>query len=312
MDSCGKREHRSQASSDGGLSRRQFITRSAGVVGLAAVLASPLLSISGQKAAASQDARPDGKKNRAWCMVIDLKKCEGCVTIDQPPQCTQACIQGHFAPKGQEWIQVYQHETSTNGHYFMPTPCFQCENAPCVNVCPVGATYQTAEGIVLIDHKRCIGCRLCMAACPYQRRFFNWATPELPPEAAFAEYSPEYPVPAVKGTVIKCMFCAHYLANGRLPYCVAGCPMKALYIGDLSEDIATDGQKIVKLSEFIAANDGYRYKEDLGTQPRVWYLPGHGQAFGRKPDEGVLKPVEWAWGGQGFDRQVGIWPQEGR
>ncbi|MDO8568496.1 MAG: 4Fe-4S dicluster domain-containing protein [Dehalococcoidales bacterium] len=293
-----------------GLSRRQFIAVTAGAVGLTALASTSLVSALGQKAAAADPKAPTAnKKNRrSWCMVIDLKRCDGCVTIDQPPQCTQACIQGHFVPKGQQWLEVYKVETEGKGHYFMPTPCFQCENAPCVNVCPVAATYQTPEGVVLIDHRRCIGCRLCMAACPYRRRFFNWATPELPPEAKFAEYSPEYPVPAVKGTVIKCMFCAHHLANGRLPFCVTGCPMKALYIGDLDEDVATDGNKVVKLSEFLAANDAYRYKEELGTQPRVWYLPGHGQQVGRKPDQGELKEVQWNWGGQGYDRKVGMWP----
>lgn len=245
-------------------------------------------------------------------MVIDLKKCEGCVTIGAPPQCTQACINGHFAPKGQQWIQVYEVGLAGGGSYFMPTPCYQCENAPCVNVCPVAATYQTKEGIVLVDHQRCIGCRFCMAACPYQRRFFNWGTPEVPPEAALAQYSPEYPVPAVKGTVIKCMFCAHFLHNGKLPYCVAGCPMKALYIGDLNQNVATNGGEVVELSRFLSENDAFRYKENLGTQPRVWYLPGHGQEFGRKAlDHREFNEPVWGWGGEGFDRQVGIWPSEG-
>ncbi|MBI4303584.1 MAG: 4Fe-4S dicluster domain-containing protein [Chloroflexi bacterium] len=232
-------------------------------------------------------------------MVIDLKKCEGCVTIDAPPQCTQACIAGHYVPKGQEWIQVFEVGLPTGGSSFMPTPCFQCENAPCVNVCPVSATYHNEDGIVLIDHRRCIGCRLCMAACPYQRRFFNWTTPELPPEAAFAEYSPFYPVPAVKGTVIKCMFCAHMLEDGKLPLCVTGCPMKALYMGDFIEDFASNGNEVVKLSKFLADNDAFRYKENLGTQPRVWYLPGHGQLLGRKADDPrQFKPPEWTWGGE--------------
>ncbi len=242
-------------------------------------------------------------------MVIDLKKCEGCVTINSSPQCTQACIAGHFVPKGQEWIQVYEMDLPGGGSYFMPTPCYHCENAPCVNVCPVAATYHDKDGIVLIDHRRCIGCRLCMAACPYQRRFFNWGTPELPPEAAFAEYSPLYPVPAVKGTVIKCMFCAHLLRDGKLPMCVTGCPMKALYIGDLNENIASNGVEMVELSKFLDKNNAYRHKEELGTQPRVWYLPGHGQRFGREPDDSrEFKPPVWSWGGEGYNRHISTWP----
>jgi molybdopterin-containing oxidoreductase family iron-sulfur binding subunit len=293
------------------ISRRDFIKRSAGAVGLAAVLSSPLIpALKKVNAADGNTAHTsEKKKKRAWSMVVDLKKCEGCVTIDTPPQCTQACIQGHYAPKGQEWIQIYEVDLPGGGSYFLPTPCFQCENAPCVNVCPVAATYHDEDGVVLIDHNRCIGCRMCMAACPYHRRFFNWSTPELPPEAALAEYSPHYPVPAVKGTVIKCMFCAHFLRDGKLPYCVTGCPMKALYMGDLNEDIASNGLEVVKLSKFLDESNAFRYKEELGTQPRVWYLPGHGQAFGRTPDDSrQFKPPTWAWGGDDNEGQVGIWP----
>lgn len=299
-----------------GLTRREFITRSAGVAGLLAVLSSPLISVlsrakaraSASEATSSSKAESAKEKVRAWCMVIDLKKCEGCVTIGSPPLCTQACIAGHFVPKGQQWIEVYQVELP-GGSYFMPTPCFQCENAPCVNVCPVAATYHNEDGIVLIDHNRCIGCRFCMAACPYQRRFFNWGVPELPPEAALAKYSPEYPVPAVIGTVIKCMFCAHLLRDGKLPYCVVGCPMKALYMGDLNENIASNGAEVVELSKFLGENNAYRYKEYLGTQPRVWYLPGHGQSFGRKSNDlrEFKRPV-WSWGGESFNRRPGVWP----
>jgi molybdopterin-containing oxidoreductase family iron-sulfur binding subunit len=148
-----------------------------------------------------------------------------------------------------------------------------------------------------------------MAACPYQRRFFNWATPEVPPEASFAQYSPEYPVPAKKGTVIKCMFCAHYLADGKLPACVRGCPMKALYMGDLNENLVTNGVEALELSKLLDENNAYRYKEELGTQPRVWYLPGHGQRFGRKPtDPRELRKPTWSWGGEGYDLRHGVWP----
>ncbi len=240
--------------------------------------------------AASLQAR----KTRQWAMVVDLRKCDGCVTLDEPPQCTQGCIQEHFVPEGQKWIEVYRRELPGGGATFMPTPCYQCENAPCANVCPVGATYHNEEGIVLIDHNRCIGCRLCMAACPYQRRFFNWGTPHLPPEARFASYSPEYPVPARKGTVIKCMFCAHRTRVGKLPACVEACPMNALYFGDLEEDVATNGVEVVQLSRFLAENNAFRYKEELGTSPRVWYIPGHGEAFDRSAvDSRPLKPVRW-------------------
>lgn len=295
-----------------GLSRRQFLKGSAislGILSFAASLPAMLLSNRRVNAQSNEDENTETpEKIREWCMVIDLRKCEGCVTIDSPPQCTQSCITGHYVPKGQQWIQVFEVELPS-GSYFLPSLCNQCENAPCVNVCPVGATYHDKDGVVLIDHKRCIGCRMCMAACPYQRRFFNWGEPDLPPEAAFAEYSPIYPVPAVKGTVIKCMFCAHFLRNGVLPYCVTGCPMKALYVGDLNEDIASNGQEVVQLSRFISENDGFRLKEELGTQPRVWYLPGHGQVFERTAnDPRPFIPTEWPWESEGYDKKIGLWP----
>ncbi|MBI2830840.1 MAG: 4Fe-4S dicluster domain-containing protein [Chloroflexi bacterium] len=296
-----------------GLTRRQFIKVSAGTVGTLALTTTLLNKALGR--ARADSSQPDtgsaNGKARAWCMVIDLKKCEGCVTIDSPPQCTQACINGHFVPKGQQWIQVFEAEQPGGGKTFMPTPCYQCENAPCVNVCPVAATYHSKDGVVLVDHRRCIGCRMCMAACPYQRRFFNWGTPELPANAAFAEYSPFYPVPAVKGTVIKCMFCAHLLEDGKLPLCVMGCPMKALYMGDRNENIASNGVEVVELSRLLGENDAFQYKEDLGTQPRVFYLPGHGQNFGREAsDHRPLKEPVWGWGGEGFEKRPDIFTKD--
>ncbi len=150
---------------------------------------------------------------------------------------------------------------------------------------------------------------MCMAACPYHRRFFNWGTPKLPPEASKAGYSPYYPVPAVKGTVIKCMFCAHLLETGKLPFCVKGCPTKTLYVADFKEDLAGNGKEVVVLSRFLRENNAYRHKEDLGTQPRVWYIPGHGEASGRQADDKrKLLPPVWGWGGEGYDRRPGIWP----
>ncbi len=299
-DYDGSADAAASGGASGGISRRRFLallgTVAAGGTTLAAVRAETTAPQAGRPAVGGTSTK---RSTRQWVMVIDLRKCEGCTSLGQPPQCTEACIKEHFVPKGQQWIQVYRQELPGEGSYFMRAPCNQCENAPCANVCPVAATYHSDEGIVLIDHNRCIGCRLCMAACPYQRRFFNWGDPELPPEAAFATYSPEYPVPAKRGTVIKCMFCAHRLANGKLPACVDGCPMKALYIGDLTEDLASNGVDVLKLSEMLADNNAYRFKEELGTQPRVYYLPGHGQAFNRHaqdPKKQELKPVTWDYG----------------
>ena len=301
------------------LTRREFIKKSFGAAGALGVLSIPVPEFlkarkntaAGPGLTSKSPANlslPPAKKH-AWAMVVDLRQCHGCVPLDTPPQCTQSCINGHFVPKGMHWIEVFKQELPGGGSYFMPTPCYHCENAPCINVCPVAATYHDEDGVVLIDHHRCIGCRMCLAACPYHRRFFNWGQPTVPPEAALAEYSPEYPVPAIKGTTIKCMFCAHVLRDGRVPFCVRGCPTKTLYMGDFNEDIATNGREVVVLSRFLKENNAYRFREELGTQPRVWYIPGHGEAVGRQAgDKRELLPSVWGWGGEGFDIRPGVWP----
>ncbi len=248
--------------------------------------------------------------DRQWVLVFDLRKCEGCVTTGKAPQCTESCNAEHFVPDGQQWIRVLEMEGAEGNKYFLPRPCMQCENAPCVNVCPVGASYHDAAGVVLVDHDRCIGCRLCMAACPDGARSFNWTDPNNPPGATFAKYSPEYPVPHRKGTVEKCMLCAHRVMDGKLPACATGCPMFALYLGDLVQDVATNGQEVVKLSSFLADNSAYRLKEDLGTRPRVWYLPGHGQDYGHDASDTrePMPPRTWEQMGATMDNPQGGHP----
>jgi molybdopterin-containing oxidoreductase family iron-sulfur binding subunit len=99
------------------------------------------------------------------------------------------------------------------------------------------------------------------------------------------------------------------LREDKLPFCVSGCPMKAIYMGEMKSDMATNGTDIVKLSRFLAENNAFRWKEELGTQPRVWFLPGHGEVFSRRAqdDRPLMKPV-WSWGGEGFDKKIGVWP----
>src|SRR5512146_2858759 len=206
--------------------------------------------------ASSADAA-SRKRLRRLAMVIDLRYCDGCQSVGKPPQCTEACIQGHFAPQPMEWIQVYEAPLPGGGTQFVPTPCQQCQNAPCVNVCPVGATFSTPEGVVLIDQQRCIGCRLCMEACPYDRRFFNWGDAPIPPESTLVEYDPLRQVPALKGTVMKCDFCPDLAEAGRLPYCSQACPNHAIYYGDLEEDVATNGDQVVKLSRMLSEEVAY-------------------------------------------------------
>ena len=292
------------ATAGSGFGRRRFLR----VLGLGALSIVPLPVVSElirEGGAADVQAEPahgqgapartrDGRV-RQWTMIVDLRACDGCQSIGQPPRCTAACIEGHFAPEPMEWMQVFEADLPGGGTQFIPTPCQQCQNPPCVNVCPVGATFSTPEGTVLIDQERCIGCRICMAACPYDRRFFNWGNAPVPPEALLADYSPEHQVPAKKGTVMKCDFCPDMARTGTLPYCIQGCPQRAIYYGDLEEDIATNGREVVSASRLLSENGAYRLKEDLGTEPRVHYIPGHGEAAGRDAFSPGREPTVWPW-----------------
>ena len=209
----------------------------------------------------------------AWCMVIDLRTCDGCKA------CTTSCQTRHQLRPEQTWIKVTEMKDAAGGTFNMPRPCMMCEDPPCMYICPVGANIRTDEGLVLVDTDACIGSRACMAACPYEARYFNWADP-LPQKRMPIADSPQMPVPQ-KGTVGKCVFCADRLPHGELPACVSGCPMGVLYIGDLVTDTAVNGQgTAVVLSDFLRANDAVRYKEELGTNPRVYYILGHGQSLG--------------------------------
>ena len=209
----------------------------------------------------------------AWCMVIDLRTCDGC------KGCTMACQQRHGLREEQTWINVYEMKDAAGGTFNMPRPCMMCEDAPCMYICPVGANVRTDDGLVLVDTEACIGSRACMAACPYEARYFNWTDP-LPQKRMPAPSTPQMPVPE-KGVVGKCVFCADRLPQGELPACVSGCPMGVLFVGDLVTDIAVNGMgKTVVLSEFLRANDAVRFKEELGTNPRVYYILGHGQNLG--------------------------------
>jgi len=246
------------------------------------------------QAAAESGHAPDAKP-RQWAMVIDLRRCDGCQSVGKPPQCTAACIQGHYAPEPMEWIQVYEADLQGGGTQFIPLPCQHCQNPPCVNVCPVGATFSTPEGTVLIDHYRCIGCRMCMAACPYDRRFFTWGTSPQPPETLAMKLDVEQQSPAQRGTTMKCDFCPDMARAGRLPYCADACPNHAIYYGDLEEGLATNGREVVEIYRFLEENSAFRQKEELGTEPRVFYIPGHGEGVGRSAfTRGRMKTV-WPW-----------------
>jgi Fe-S-cluster-containing dehydrogenase component len=277
--------------------RREFLAR-AGAGALLGIVAG--VGVGTRPGMATDEPGPAVGRVRQWAMLIDLRRCDGCVGLDLPPQCTQACIWSRYVPEGQQWIEVFEQPMSHlpgAPRQFMPLPCVQCQNAPCVNVCPVGATFHTAEGTVLIDQERCIGCRLCMAACPYDRRFFNWGDPVQPAFVSEAPYDPETQVPAMRGTVMKCDFCPEMTREGGLPWCVTGCPRGAIYIGDLEEDVASNGGRPVRFSQLIHDNGAYRYKEELGTKSRLFYIDGRGELADTDTGDGELRTdhLEWPW-----------------
>jgi len=262
-----------------GLSRRRVICALSAAVAAtgAAAAATGLGSIvaqdeNGTPAADTQAGVPAKPLKRKWAFVVDLRLCDGC------DKCTEACQQTHYLNPDQKWINVYHMTGASGQEYAMPRLCMQCENPPCLNVCPVGATFQNDDGVVLVDQNVCIGCRMCMAACPYEARYFNWDEPLAAPNL-LAQPMPEFPVPQKQGTVGKCILCVHNSAVGKLPACVEGCPMGALYIADLETDLATNGEETVTLSTFLRENDAFRFKEELGTRPRVFYIAGHGQDY---------------------------------
>ncbi len=253
-------------------SRRQVLGGIGAAAGVAAASIIPLTQIP------VPESRPPGVQaatgatpKRQWAFVIDMRRCDGC------KKCTDACQKEHFLSKDQEWIKVFEIKDDAGRKRFMPRLCMMCENPPCLKVCPTAATFKNDEGIVLVDQSKCIGCRMCMAACPYEARYFNYKDPKKPP-SPFEQPMPEFPVPQQKGTVGKCILCVHNADKGKLPFCVDACTMDALFLADLNTDVMTNGSgETYQLSKYLYDNDAYRYKEELNTSPRVWYVAGHGQ-----------------------------------
>ena len=159
----------------------------------------------------------------------------------------------------------YQHEVPREGHFYLGTQCFQCTNPPCVEVCPVAATWQEPDGIVVIDYDWCIGCRYCIAACPYWARRFNWSEPEIPTEQINPNQHYLGNRLRRKGCVEKCMFCVQRTRKGRMPACMEACPTGARIFGNLLDPDS-------EIRWVIEHKQVFRLKEDLGTEPRFWYF----------------------------------------
>ena len=150
------------------------------------------------------------------------------------------------------------------GKFYMPVQCMQCDNPPCVKACPVEATWKETDGIVVVDYDWCIGCRYCMAACPYWARHFNWTEPKIP----VAEVNPVTNYlgnrPRPRGVVEKCHFCTQRTRKGRQPACQEACPTGARVFGNLLDPSS-------EIRYILANKQVFRLKEELGTQPKFWY-----------------------------------------
>ena len=212
---------------------------------------------------------------------LDLSRCIGC------RRCVHACVKENNQSRDPQvqWIRVLEMEKEKGvdlqeanpyydpaevpreGHFYMPVQCHQCRRAPCVKVCPVGATWQEPDGITVVDYNWCIGCRYCMAACPYGARHFNWGEPSIPKAQLNTKTHYLGNRPRSKGVVEKCTFCIQRVRAGRYPACVEVCPVGARKFGNLLDP---DGE----IRYIIDHKRVLVLKEDLNTMPKFFYFYG--------------------------------------
>jgi Fe-S-cluster-containing dehydrogenase component len=210
---------------------------------------------------------------------LDISRCVGC------RRCVHACVEENNQSREPElhWIRVlsmekekgvdfahadpyYQPaEVPEEGRFYVPVSCQQCRNAPCTKVCPTGATWTEPDGIVVIDYDWCIGCRYCMAACPYGARHFNWAEPSIPKGDLNSKTHYLGNRPRSKGVVEKCTFCIQRTRAGRYPACVEVCPVGARKFGNLL-DKDSEIRYIIEHKRVLVL------KEELNTVPRFFYF----------------------------------------
>jgi Fe-S-cluster-containing dehydrogenase component len=227
-----------------------------------------------------RDARPlDGVE---FGYALNLTRCVGC------RRCAHACLKENNQSREDDqdiemaYIRVLEMnkgainlETSTvyydpatvpqKDKYYMPVQCHQCRQPPCTKVCPVQATWQEKDGLVVVDYNWCIGCRYCMAACPYDARRFNYKKPALPKAAINPNQSYLSNRIRPKGVVEKCTFCLHRTRTGRYPACLEVCPTGARVFGNLLDPDS-------EISYILKNKRVYILKEDVGTQPRFYYF----------------------------------------
>ncbi|GBE02565.1 MAG TPA: 4Fe-4S dicluster domain-containing protein [Nitrospirae bacterium] len=214
---------------------------------------------------------------------LDLSRCIGC------RRCVYACVRENNQSRdpqvqwitvlrfkeGEKWVSdleesekyYYPEEVPEKGYFYMPVQCQQCERPPCVKVCPTQATWKEPDGIVVVDYNWCIGCRYCMAACPYGARRFNWGQPRIAREEINTETHYLGNRPRTKGIVEKCTFCIQRTRGnpGRYPACVEICPVGARKFGNLLDPDS-------EIRYIIENKRVFRLKEELNTNPKFYYF----------------------------------------
>jgi len=215
---------------------------------------------------------------------LDISRCIGC------RRCVYACVEENNQSRDPEihWIRVlefereravrglaleegnpyYDHEqVPAEGKIYVPISCQQCEDSPCTNVCPTGATWTEPDGIVVIDYDWCIGCRYCMASCPYGARHFNWSDPQIPADEVNPETHYLGNRPRQRGVVEKCTFCIQRVRDGRYPACVEACPVGARKFGNLLDPDSEIRYLLKNKRTFVL-------KAELETRPKFFYFYG--------------------------------------
>ena len=216
-----------------------------------------------------------------FAYALDISRCIGC------RRCVYACVEENNQSRDPQvqWIRVLSmdkeggvdfsesdpyynpEEVPEEGKFYVPVQCQQCRNPPCTKVCPTGATWTEKDGIVVIDYDWCIGCRYCMAACPYGARHFNWGEPSIPQDELNTDMHYLGNRPRPKGVVEKCTFCIQRSREGRYPACVEVCPVGARKFGNLL-DPESEIRYILENKRVLVL------KEELNTMPRFFYFYG--------------------------------------
>jgi phenylacetyl-CoA:acceptor oxidoreductase subunit 1 len=250
------------------VSRRDLLKLGGALVGAAGLAQ---IALTGYNTTAQASGGEEGSGPQ-WGMLIDINLCIGC------QYCTFACEAINNLADDMRYCVVTRETTQNGEEFFLSRPCMHCQEAPCVHVCPVGATRKRPDGIISMDYEMCIGCRYCQVACPYGARVFNWKEPiERSPQ------SPNFGLQEVpnrpRGVVEKCTFCSHRIDAGlerglvpgvdpqATPACVNACPTHARIFGDLKDHESPVAKALAEAKTTI------RLREELSTEPHVYYIP---------------------------------------